>query len=111
MAPAVVHGELFARRDRAAGVELGTRGGAAHEGIGIARVVDEAEAASRARGVDRVALELDDGDDAPPLRAPPRLAQPDDLALELADLLARADARSREESPSNQPALSDRELV
>src|SRR6185503_7504646 len=80
---AVIDRELLAARDVAQRVDLGALRRDAEERIRLARVVDEAEAMLHARGVERVALELDDRDDALPLRAPPRLAQADHLALEL----------------------------
>src|ERR1700682_5641844 len=63
----VVGGELLAGRDGAPRIELRAIRSAANEGVRIARVIDEAKAARAARRVERVALELHDRDDPPPL--------------------------------------------
>src|SRR5829696_9156583 len=70
-------------------------------------MIDVAESTPRVRGVERMPLELDDGHDAAPLRAAPRLAQADDFALELADLRAGANPRPREEAHARDPAARD----
>src|SRR5205085_5900775 len=72
---------------------------------------DEAKAVLPAGGVERVALELHDRDDALPLRPPPRLAQADRLALVVADLGARRDGRAREQSLARVAALRHEERV
>src|SRR6185312_941322 len=101
---AIVGGELLAGRDGPPRVELRARGRAADERVRVARVIDEAKAAPRARRVDGVPLELDDGHDPRAGRAAPRLAKPDHFSLELADLGALRDRHRRVEAPPHDAA-------
>ena len=65
----------------------------------------------RLDSVQRVALELHDRHDLEALRAPACLAQPDHLALVLADLRARGNVAAREEPAAGEAARPHRERV
>ena len=109
---AVVARHLLAGLYRSPRVELHPAPVAPHEGVRLARVVDVAEGAAAARGVERRAVvELHDLDRlSGGARAPPGLALGNEFAAQLAQLPPRGKGREREESTALYATASDFEV-